>query len=324
MNKDKPILELLQEAMEGREKLPKGFCLPDENGSEVKFAPGAMDGIILYHCGTPPKEDNEGRLLLKEAMWDIAKGAEKEAFAKVQEYAGKGRAVSDIDFLLNHIRANLNEFVPEKFYRFACRLVGLSAKAEAVKIGMGILELFDTNHMPKMKEVVRTLSYYDEFAFFGCFVVMTGWDKRDEELLEIARRNHGWGRIHGVAFVEPVTEEIKNWLLIHGVHNDVLANYSAMECYRKAEVRSLLGQPLTRVQFMGCTDILNALLDDEPEPGISALQDGEEVLWEYLGALEKRDDLTKEDMEIVERIRSYGAENFGEDGKWNRHFPGEG
>ncbi len=329
MNGRKAIYDYIKEALDDQGNLPEDFSLPEENEKSeenmngLKFAPGAMDGIILYHFGPSSDKDNEERILLKEAIETAANGSEEEAFDKIEEYAKKAHAISDMDVLVNHIIKHQSVYAPDKIFKFACRLITMGTRVEAVKIGMGILELFRTNEMPKVKDMIRMLSQYDEFALFGCFLILSGWDNRDEELLEIAKKNHGWGRIHAVARIAPASEEIKEWLLIHGVHNGILSNYSAMACFHKADVRNLLEQSLTAEQLEGCTDIIEALMGEQPMSGISELDDGEEILLKYLAILDHTNDITDRQKEVVEKIREYGMEYFEADSKLNQYFKGE-
>ena len=196
MNDRKAIYDYIKEALDEEGNLPKNFSLPaedgesEENKDKPKFAPGAMDGITIYHCAPPSDEDNEERILLKEAIDIAATGAEEEAYAKIEEYAKKGRAISDIDVLLNHIVEHQSEYEPDKIFRLACRLITMGTRVEAVKIGMCILELLNTNKMPKVKDAIRMLSRYEEFALFGCFLILSGWENRDEELLDKIGRAH--------------------------------------------------------------------------------------------------------------------------------------
>ena len=55
------------------------------------------------------------------------------------------------------------------------------------------------------------------------------------EILELAKKVRGWGRIHCVDFIEPENDEIKEWLLLNGVDNDVVPAYSALRVFEKAE-----------------------------------------------------------------------------------------
>ena len=52
MKTERPIFSIIEENIVGG-RLPASFALPDDNGSsgssKLKMAPGAMDGICIYH-----------------------------------------------------------------------------------------------------------------------------------------------------------------------------------------------------------------------------------------------------------------------------------
>ena len=96
-----------------------------------------------------------------------------------------------------------------------------------------------------------------------------------------------------------------------------------MACFHKADVRNLLEQSLTAEQLEGCTDIIEALMGEQPMSGISELDDGEEILLKYLAILDHTNDITDRQKEVVEKIRAYGMEYFETDSKLNQYFKGE-
>ena len=135
-------------------------------------------------------------------------------------------------------------------------------------------------------------------------LAMRPWEDRNEEMFRLARHVFGWGRVHLVEALEPETEEIRRWLLREGVHNDIMPQYSALDCWRKADVPAALQGTLTREDFEGIRDIIDALLDEGPVPGISAVEDAEQHLRAFLKQAETlaRDD---RDHEVVAAVRAY-------------------
>ncbi|MDE7323464.1 MAG: hypothetical protein K2N73_12255 [Lachnospiraceae bacterium] len=40
-----------------------------------------------------------------------------------------------------------------------------------------------------------------------------------------------WGRVHLVRMIETDVDEIEEWLVRNGVHNDVVPAYSGLDCF---------------------------------------------------------------------------------------------
>lgn len=66
---EQSIFELIRDAVTEDGRLPADFSLPDEKPQEqVKFASGAMDGILFYHTACQESEESEGYPLLIKAI----------------------------------------------------------------------------------------------------------------------------------------------------------------------------------------------------------------------------------------------------------------
>ena len=317
----KSILSIIQDAINKDGYLPKNFCLPDEDkSSKVKFAPGALDGIIMYHSIGSSDQETPERLLLKEALEIATNGDKTKAIKKVHEYAKSGKALSDIDYIQDEIYTHQDSLDTQKIFELAYNLISQGTLIEAVKIGMSIMEIFDTEQVPDLREIIRLLASYDEFTLFGSFIIMSDWSDPDEELFTLVKKVRGWGRVHIIERINANTQEIKDWLLINGVDNDILPNYSALTCFEKADVRNLLDESLSLEQFRGCSAILEAMLEEQPMPGLSALEDGEALLEKFLSLLIMRSDLTDDDKKIIAKIKDYASEQYDASGKLNTYL----
>ena len=51
---------------------------------------------------------------------------------------------------------------------------------------------------------------------------MRTWKDGNNEIWNLAKRVHGWGRIHAIEQLEPETNDIRRWLLTDGVRNEVM------------------------------------------------------------------------------------------------------
>ena len=66
------------------------------------------------------------------------------------------------------------------------------------------------------------------------------WDNSNELIFELAKKLHGWGRIHAVKMLKPEdNDEMKEWLWLEGWKNNVMPEYSAYECYTKSGAKEI-------------------------------------------------------------------------------------
>ena len=191
---------------------------------------------------------------------------------------------------------------PDALFRFSVDLILQSMNIECVKVGLIILELLKVYDNDVVVEAIKNLGLSDEFTIFAVFL-MKHWPDGDREILELAKKVHGWGRIHCVFYIDPVDDEIRKWILINGVDNAVLPEYSAYDSYVKADIENLLlRDDLSMEEMSGILKITDAMLNEGPVSGISRLESPKEYLDKVV---EKSNafELSDEDKERVERIR---------------------
>ena len=294
---------ILQNVRNGR--LEEDFSLPEvEDESGVRFADGAMNGIMLFHMGTEPL-DEAGEAKLSAAVKAASAGEWEEADRIFSELGKRFRAVGIIDGLQRHIIENREELSADGIYRSACRLILHSADRESVKSGLSMLELF-VKPEERIKEAVRTLGLSDEFTVFALWN-MRKWNNGNGEIFDLARKVRGWGRIHAMEMLEAETPEISEWMLFSGIDNDVMPAYSALTVWEKADCGERLRGLLTPEEFRAFGRLFRALLDEGPVAGISDVEDAEEEILRYL-SLAEGFALSEEDFEAVEEIRDWAAE----------------
>nr|MCR5338852.1 hypothetical protein [Lachnospiraceae bacterium] len=197
-------------------------------------------------------------------------------------FCKSNRAVKIIDALQGFIMDHQSELSPGIMHAFATDMLFGSPYAECVKIGMSIFELFNTYEDVQLADAIRTIGVCDEFTIFSVFL-MRGWPDGNKEILELAKKVRGWGRIHCVDFIEPESDEIKDWLLKNGVDNDILPAYSGYRVFEKADVASMVERDdLTKEQLGSILKVIDAMLDEGPVSGISNLEDPESFLKKVL------------------------------------------
>lgn len=149
-----------------------------------------------------------------------------------------------------------------------------------------MLELFSSVG-DQTKAMIRNVGLSDEFTIFAVWA-MQKWENGNAEVFDLAKKVRGWGKIHAVEALSPDTQEIRDWLLFDGVHNGVMEAYSALTIWEKADIAGKLQQDLTDEEFKAVTDIIEALLDEGPVPGISRADNAETHLLNYLRQAKQR------------------------------------
>ena len=313
MNK-KPIFEIIADRLRKTEfkdddiiTLGKDFSLPnDEEG--LKYIDGAKDGICVYHMGAAEitqKDIEEINTVITLANT----GDYDQADSVLEKLCERIRVVNFIDELQDCILVRKDE-IEDKFYIYSLHLMTQSANIECVKAGMMIQELFGQSE--EVKGMVRTLGLSDEFTLYSVFI-MRNWENGNTEIMNIAKSVNGWGKVHAVHYIEPETEEIKYWLLTGAVSNDVMPAYSGWDCYKKADVGSVIKKDkLSYKELEGVLSIVDAMLDEGPVLGISNIEDPKEVLFNVLNHAIKHAPLSAKDCKIISNILEWQKENLGD------------
>lgn len=289
---DIPILDYIRENMDEGE-LPDDFSLPkpdfDEEGD--KFADGARDGIMLYHSKPDLKEPGELEGMIRQAANDDTWNAAK----RVEKYFEENdiRTLSVIDSVQNFIMSHTEELDANNIFGFGVDLAVSTKNRESVKLGLAVLELF-SSYNDALLQAILDIGACDEFTIFAIWAV-NRLENGNDLIFSLAKKAHGWGRIHAVDALEPETDEIKQWLLAEGCNNTVYPGYSAITCFKKADVHTLLENGLTQEQFSNVGRIILFLILDGPTVGLGAFEDGEAIVNMYLDSAEK---LEKEDIDI--------------------------
>ena len=305
---NKPIYESIKEAVvDGL--LPDGFSLSDLTDDEksVSFADGALDGITMYHM--PPYEmTEENYQVMTEAINSASHHEFEIADSLFIQLSQENRAISISGKLQHYIFDNRDNLKAENLYEYAIGLIQLSDNRECVKYGLLILGLLVINNEEE-KDIIRTLALSDEFTIF-CIQIMYTWSGGNNDIFETARKVHGWGRIHALELLKPLmprAKEIREWMLKEGIHNNVAPSYSALTCWKNANIGSILYVDPTYEELYYIGKILDAMLDESAVPGISTLDKRIDILLKYLEKARKYA-LCTEDYEVIDHIYQYGLE----------------
>lgn len=285
--------------------LPPEYSLPQDGpalSDKVRFADGAMDGIALYHMGVPTQDTS----LLEQAL-DAAVTDLEQAHALVSKWAVDGHMISALGKIQPYTIERQQQLPPSQIYRLAAECALQGTHREEVKFGLAMLALFDTDNNEQLKNALRILALSDEFTFY-VLQIAASWSSSSLETLRMAKNVRGWGRIHAVVQLEPVTEEIRDWLFTEGWDNTITCAYSALECCRKSGFRERLEKGLSGIDYACACGLLEALLDEGPMEGISAVEDAEGLLKAFLECSASKA-VSPERQKLLSQIADYASSN---------------
>ena len=289
--KNESIFNMICLTLDVQGRLPQDFALPwsdDEGG--LRYAPGAMDGIALFHANIECDDGDVQDLfaLLKNACDTFS----EENVAQLCKYIASRSALCLSNPLLELIRERKDNIEPKGHYWVAYKLMTESDQVEAVKLGIMLMRFFDLQKDEECCRIIMMLGKYDEFTLYS----LTAADSRDDYnalVFQLANETHGWGKIHAVRYLDVDTEEIRDWIITSGCSNRVMNEYLALVCANKGNLLSYLQrEDLSEEFFCGAEIILSAMLNEGPVDGISAYECAEPALTRYLFHAEKSNRLS--------------------------------
>ncbi|QAY71369.1 hypothetical protein [Xylanimonas protaetiae] len=274
----------------------------------VRWAPGAVDGVMTHHTsgcdGVAAAQVPCTTRLVVDAAADPSERNLRALHVELSRVSPLGY----VDDLLGAVAGA--EPSPEGLHAVARWLVTTSPHRRAVKIGIALLGMvgFDADDA----DVVWTLALHEEFTLFASVALARNDDKPDEMLWQLARRLHGWGRIHCVERLATVDDDrIKDWLLRDGFRNTVMVEYLAWTAATAGDLVGVLRADPDREQLTAAGEILTALLSEGPTSDIGTYDDGEEAVGLFVEHL-VADDGTLDDFAAVEAIYDF----LQDDGAW--------
>ena len=297
-NKNLSIYELIKSSIQSDGSLPENFSLPQEETDGISWADGAMDGVFLYH--TARNEDSIEPL--KDIIFQISEGKFEEA----------DNNLNNLNFSMVSIKIPLLKWIFQKreninadnLYKFAISQLTTSKNKECIKFSLSVLSLIGVENEAETLEKIKILALSDEFTLY-CLNIIEHLENSNNEIFEIAKKVKGWGRIHSIPYLEVTNNEIKEWILEKGCHNEVVPSYTALTCAKKINLLEILNEEnISNKRFNNISYLVAALLDEGAATGISALENKEVLIEKYL---EKAKDLSssEDDYHTVMMIKEY-------------------
>ena len=280
------IYSIILAALDERGRLPLGFSLPDDTpDNKIRFAPGAMDGISIFHSAGQDADEQAGNLAL--LLEKACKRFDNKIREEISEFLHNNHALSLVDPLIDRIREGKTAIAPKSLYNVGYGLMTEAGDAESVKLGIAMTGMLNIQENEACRKAILTLGKCDEFTLYS-LVALSGWDDGNYLVWRLAKETAGWGKIHAVERLEPETEEIREWIIRSGCENGVLNSYLGLTCAVKGDlVTYLQREELPEDLLRGAGVILSSMLDEGPTAGISAYGDAERAIAEYLRHADK-------------------------------------
>ena len=308
-NKNLSIYELIKTSIQSNGELPEDFKLPQKDPNGVPWADGAIDGVFIYH--TVRNEENIDAL--KNIVFQISERKFEDAQTNLDklDFSMISRRYSLLNWIIQEEeKINLNNL-----YEFATFQLTTSKNIELIKFCLSVLTLMNIETDKDIIEKVKILALSDEFTLYCldilvyCLDILVQLEDSNEEIFEIAKKVKGWGRIYTIEYLQATNNEIKEWILEEGCHNNVLPAYTAYTCAKKINLVEILNEDkISNKKFNDISYLMNALLDEEAITGISQLENRELLIERYL---EKAKYLssTEDDYSAVVTLKEYIKNN---------------
>ena len=305
----KSIFEQIDDAVRMNACIPEGFALVEalKPGEKTNIHLGSDEGIIGHPVIAPDETELEVAVkIIKEAVKINAKlavhGFDDNVLGfKVARIRGS---------LLKRIIDDIQEYDPHKLSTLAYSLTMFGTKLETVKLGLLLLVLFDFADDEVVKKHLITLGMYEEFTSYVISSVKS-WPEgmRNHVYYVYAQKLRGWGKINAVECIEPINDEIKEWILCNGCRNEVGYKYLAKTVFDKSDLHTRLKQGgLNEDEMTGARDIMRGLLEDPMGSGIASVDSPALLAMRYFKELAEHE-IILEDVANMYQIKDYFANN---------------
>jgi hypothetical protein len=238
----------------------------DDEGNNIKFAPGLFDAI----SGGEDTAEADAKIkelmrLLKDVAYSDNPVSQAELYHKI---VSSDAVISFIDTLLEKAMASK---LPVKPYllSFAEDLAFHTTHRNSVKIGLALLGMCRNE---KEIERIKILALHDEFTIFAVVALFNLSDRLPKDLLELAKKVDGWGRIQIIWRLADLdlSGDMKEWLLLEGYKNNIMYEYLAYTCAVKGDLHlKIQVDTISSDLYDAAGEIIDALIAGGPAEDIS-------------------------------------------------------
>lgn len=264
--------------------------LPDEEELDdpLRFVPGAWDGIVGHHLGGGTPRGQVAALF--DAIRDACRDpASDERYAHAYELGKDPGLLDSLDPLLDRVRRGVidGEIDGQPLPTLALRFTTTSAHRGPVKLGIALLGLFPVE---PHRDVLLTLGRHGEFTLYAAVALGNGQADGTDDLWQLARHVHGWGRIHLVErLAASRREDVLDWIVRDGFRNAIMYEYLAYLAATRGNLLSRLTATDVDEELLDAAgDLLIALCNGGPAEDITDYADGAGAAMAFLNLIKDR------------------------------------
>jgi hypothetical protein len=198
-----------------------------------------------------------------------------------------------------------------RFNRYQSRILELgrylaTRADDRENVKLGIL-LIGVSGNEGDRPVLELLATHDEFTLYASVALMQLVSDPERTLWDIAKRVHGWGRIHVVERLNGTrNHDIQAWMLREGFRNNVMNEYLAGICAKTGRLHEALQATDVDVALLGgAGEILKALVQGGPADSIDDYSHAPEAVASYLNHAASASDLDLTNLLCIARLRSF-------------------
>jgi hypothetical protein len=295
---------------------PEGISLPDEplvTTDEVKWAPGAMEGVLGHHARAGEDAHDQANVVAERLRAAAGRPSKRNLERLYDAVCGyNGLAVAD---RVVGGMAHLSED-RRMVHELGRWLATSGVDRGAVKVGIALL---GATGLGQDAAVVRILGRHEEFTLYAAVAILNGAQNPEAELWELAQAVEGWGRIHCVERLSATQDpDIREWILRAGFRNSVMYEYLAFIAATTGGLNDALRRnEVDRSLLTAAGEILAALVTGGPAEDMDDYLEGAEAVAAYLALMQVRAE-SMQDYLAVATIRRFLDEEEGWDHRASR------
>ena len=248
--------------------------------NDIRFEDGMVDYCIKA------EEDDDAIKMLIEIMQNLDDNEENLTMSLIAvdnyyEENPKKTILASIDNLLKLIiddaKREIHQFSALLIHKWALYMMLFGKEIETVKIGIALMGLFPLEEGSKIIELLEKLSLCEEFTKYTS-IALNNAPNSNEIKFRLAKKLSSYGKIILVDDLEPNTEEIKEWLLCNGCENEASNGWIAINIAKKIDIPQMIhNRNLSKDEIGGLYNIVEALIEEGPQAGISVYEQKEEL-----------------------------------------------
>jgi len=242
---------------------------------KIDVAPGVLDGVIGAEAEDAEVLASRLLSLIKSFLDDNGEDVDIK-LGRVYGFLIEHSTITYIDSFIDLLAdEQSNKDLLNVCLKISAIFASEAIHREAVKFGIAIMGLFGLSEDDI--ELFMVLGLADEFSRFISLALSR--QELNENIFILAKSTHGWGRVNYIKRLEPLTDEIKSWLIYEGYKCDIGINHTALECVTKGGLLGHIKQNgWSEKLFDATADLLNGLIDPGPTDGIDGYEDSKEVI----------------------------------------------